>query len=191
MSRLAIFASGTGTNFDAIVKNIEEGYLNNCTVELMVCDHPEAPVVGKAEAKGIEVFAFNPKEYDSKDAYEKDIVDRCRAKDIDLIVLAGYMRLLADRLLTAYEDKIINIHPSLLPAFKGKDAIGQAIEYGVKVMGVTVHYVNKEMDGGRIIAQKCFEVQDDYSKDEIENRIHGIEHKLYSDVIKKLTEVED
>lgn len=191
MNRLAVFASGTGTNFDAIMQNIKNEYLLDCSVELLVCDHLNALVIEKAKLQDIDVFAFNPKDYDSKDDYEKEIVNKCKEKNIDLIVLAGYMRILADRLLSSYPNKIINVHPSLLPAFKGKDAIGQAIDYGVKVMGVTIHYVNFEMDGGEIIAQRAFDVLDIYSKEEIEQRVHSIEHKLYSEVIKKLLEVED
>jgi phosphoribosylglycinamide formyltransferase-1 len=191
MNRLAVFASGAGTNFDAIMQNIDNEYLLDCSVVLMVCDHLDAPVIEKAKLKNIEVFAFSANNYDSKDDYEKDIVKKCKEKNIDLIVLAGYMRILADRLLNSYPNKIINVHPSLLPAFKGKDAIGQAINYGVKVMGVTIHYVNSEMDGGEIIAQRAFDVLDKYSKEEIEQRVHRVEHKLYSEVIKKLLEVED
>jgi len=191
MNKIAIFASGTGTNFDAIIKNIENDYLLDTSVVLLVCDHPNALVIEKAKAKNIDVFAFTPKNYESKDEYEKEIVAKCKDRNVDLIVLAGYMRILSNRLLDSYPNEIINVHPSLLPAFKGKDAIGQAIAYGVKVMGVTIHYVNAEMDGGKIIAQRAFDVLDEYSKEEIEQRVHSVEHRLYSEVIKKLLEVED
>ena len=114
------------------------------------------------------MFAFNPKDYPSKPDYEREIIARCQAHGVEWIALAGYMRLLSPVMLEAYDQRIVNIHPSLLPAFKGKDAIGQAIEYGVKVMGVTIHYVDASMDGGRIIAQRAFAVQPQWSKEEIE-----------------------
>ncbi len=185
MSNLAVFASGNGSNYEAIATAIKNKQIDG-EIKLVVVDKLDAFVIKRAKANNHEVFVFNPKDYDSKDAYEKIIVEKLNEKNIDLVILAGYMRILSTTLLNAYENKIINIHPSLLPAFIGKDAIGQAIVYGTKVMGVTVHYVNSEMDGGRIIAQKSFDVIDEMSKDDIENCIHKIEHQMYPDVINKL-----
>lgn len=187
MRKIAVFASGTGTNFDAIVKAIEDQKLN-ASVECVVVDNLKAKVIEKAKKKNIEVFAFNPKDYASKKEYEKEIVALLDQKKVELVVLAGYMRLCGETFLNAYEGKIINIHPSLLPAFKGKDAIGQAIEYGVKVMGVSIHYVDSGMDSGKIIAQRSFDVEENMSHDEIEARIHAIEHVLYPETIQKLLE---
>lgn len=187
MNNIAIFASGTGTNFDVIIQNIENGYLD-ANVSLVVCDKLGAKVIEKAVSKNIETLVFNPKDYESKADYEKIILEKCLSNKCSYIILAGYMRLLSDVLLDGYKDKIINIHPSLLPAFKGKDAIGQAINYGVKVMGVTIHFVNKEMDGGKIIAQESFNVDPSWSHDEIEAKVHSIEHILYSKTIKELLE---
>lgn len=187
MRKIAIFASGTGTNFDAIQASIEEGNLD-ASIELVVVDKPQAKVIEKAKAKNLRTFVFNPKEYASKEDYEKVIVEKCKENGVEYIVLAGYMRLLSDVLLNAYSDHIVNIHPSLLPAFKGKDAIGQAFDYGVKVMGVSIHYVNAEMDGGKIIAQKSFDVLDGMTHEDVEREIHKIEHKLYPETLKKLLE---
>lgn len=187
MRKIAVFASGTGTNFDAIQNAIENGLLN-ASIELVVVDKPEAKVIEKAQAKNIKTFVFNPKDYSSKEEYEKLIVEKCQENGIETIVLAGYMRILSDVLLNAYPNQILNIHPSLLPAFKGKDAIGQAFDYGVKVMGVSIHYVNAEMDGGRIIAQRSFDVQDGMTRDDVEKEIHKIEHELYPETLKKLLE---
>lgn len=187
MKKLAVFASGTGTNFDAIQKSILEGRLK-AEIVCVVVDHLEAPVIAKAKAHHIEVFAFEPKKYNSKSAYESEIVSLLEDKKVDLVVLAGYMRLCGEVLLEAYEGRIINIHPSLLPSFKGKDAIQQAIRYGVKVMGVTIHYVDSGMDSGKIIAQRSFDVEEGMSEDEIENKVHAIEHILYSETIQKLLE---
>lgn len=187
MMNFAVFASGTGTNFEAIHEAIEQKELPG-KISLVVVDKLQAPVIAKAKQRGIDVFCFDPKSYPSKSAYEKEIIKSCKEHGVSFLVLAGYMRLLADDLLSAYPNKIVNIHPSLLPAFKGKDAINQAISYGVKVMGVTIHYVNAEMDGGKIIAQRSFDVTDDLSPEDIESKIHAIEHELYPETLKKLWE---
>lgn len=189
MRKIAVFASGTGTNFDAIQASIEDGKLD-ASIQLVVVDKQTAKVIEKAKAKNIDTFVFNPKEFVSKNDYEKVIVEECKKRGVEWIVLAGYMRILADALLEAYPDRIVNIHPSLLPAFKGKDAIGQAFNYGVKIMGVSIHYVNAEMDGGKIIAQRCFAVTDGMNHDEAEAEIHKIEHQLYPETLKKLLEEE-
>lgn len=185
--KIAVFASGNGSNFQAIIDRIKDGYLKD-EIVLVVVDKPDAYVIARAIKEGVNVFSFNPKDYRDKKTYEELILRKCRENKVEFIVLAGYMRLLGNTLLAAYPDKIINIHPSLLPAFKGKDAIGQAIAYGVKVMGVSIHYVNKEMDGGRIIAQKAFEVDECWSKEDIEAKIHQVEHELYPKVIKEIGE---
>lgn len=184
MRRLAVFASGTGTNFEAIVSASERGEIP-ARVVLMVCDRPDAEVVRRAAAHGVEAFVFAPKEYASKEEYEREIVRRLDAAGVDLVCLAGYMRIVGEVLLGAYEGRIVNIHPSLLPAFRGRDAIGQALAYGVKVYGVTVHRVDASLDGGRIIAQRAFEY---YGGDraELEAKIHAVEYPLYVETIKKL-----
>ena len=185
MTNLAVFASGTGSNFDAIADAIEVGELQ-AKIVLVVCDKPGAKVIEKAQKRGIEVFAFNPKEYASKIDYETEILAKCQEKGVEFIALAGYMRLFSTTLLEAYEGRCVNIHPSLLPSFKGKNAIQQAIDFGVKVMGITIHYVDSGMDTGEIIAQKAFEVEDGMDEEAIETHIHQLEHKLYKDTLIKL-----
>lgn len=187
MKKIAVFASGTGTNFEAIQQAIEEKRLA-AQIVLVVVDKKQAPVIEKAARKGIDTFVFSAKDYPDKSAYETQIVKECRSRSVEWIVLAGYMRILSSVLLDAYPDRIVNIHPSLLPAFKGKDAVQQAIDYGVKVMGVSIHYVNKDLDGGRIIAQKAFEVKPEWDPEEIERQIHAIEHRLYPETLKKILE---
>ena len=182
--RLAVFASGEGTNFEAIADACADGRID-AEVVLMVCDKPAAPVVGKAVRRGIDSFVFSPKDYASKAEYETEIVRRMNEAGVELVCLAGYMRILSDVLLDAYENRIINIHPSLLPAFRGAHAVEQAVEYGVKVYGITIHYVNSELDGGRIIAQKAFEYDGD-DPAEVHRIGQKIEHKLYIDTINKL-----
>ncbi len=183
MRNIAIFASGGGSNFQAI---IDDGIADDVNVALLVCDKKDAYAIKRAEQTGIDTFVFTAKDYKSKADYEKEILAELKKRNIDFIALAGYMRLIGDVLLSAFENRIINIHPSLLPAFMGKDAIPQAIEYGVKVMGVSIHYVDSGMDTGKIIAQKSFDVKEQMSESEIESNVHAIEHKLYPKVLKQL-----
>ena len=182
--KLAVFASGTGSNFEAIDDACKDGRLD-ADVVLMVCDKPSAAVVGKAAARGIESFVFSPKDYASKADFEKEIVSRMDALGVDLVCLAGYMRIVSDVLLDAYGGRIINIHPSLLPAFRGAHAVEQAVEYGVKVYGITIHYVNSKLDGGRIIAQRAFEYDGD-DPAEVHRLGQKIEHALYVETIARL-----
>ncbi|GHT11135.1 phosphoribosylglycinamide formyltransferase [Bacteroidia bacterium] len=181
---IAVFASGNGSNFEAIAGACERGELA-ARVALMVCDHPDAYVVQRAAHHGVQTFAFDPKNYNTKADYEAQILQLLDAQNIDLVCLAGYMRLISKVLLDQYEGRIINIHPSLLPAFKGAHAIEQAVDYGVKVFGVTVHFIDSTMDGGRIIAQRAFAYEGSDAS-EVERRIHEIEHKLYIDVIQQI-----
>ncbi|PPA68985.1 phosphoribosylglycinamide formyltransferase [Jeotgalibacillus proteolyticus] len=185
MTKIALFASGNGSNVQAIIDAIEQKKLN-AAVELVVCDKPNAFVIERAKNAGIDVFSFQAKSFSSKEEYEKIICEKLEEKGIEWIILAGYMRLIGKVLLSAYEKKIINIHPSLLPAFPGKDAVGQAVEYGVKVMGVTIHYVDEGMDTGPIIAQESFAVSEEMDKVQIEKQIHSIEHKLYPSTLQQL-----
>ena len=182
--KIAIFASGYGSNFEAIATATLAGVIP-AEVALMVCDKPQARVVEVAQRMGIPSFVFSAKEYASKADYERDIVSRLREAEVELICLAGYMRIVGEELLSAYEGHIINLHPSLLPAFKGARAIEQAMEYGVKVFGASIHYVDSSLDGGRIIAQRAIEYDGD-SIEEVTAKIHSIEHELYIQTISKL-----
>lgn len=182
--KIAVFASGHGSNFEAIALAAARGDLN-AEVALMVCDKPSARVCSVAERMGVPSFVFSPKEYASKADFEREIVARCRMAGVELICLAGYMRIVGETLLEAYRGRIVNLHPSLLPAFKGAHAIEQAMEYGVKVFGATIHYVDETLDGGRIIAQRAVEYDGD-DIDEVTARIHAVEHTLYIETIKKL-----
>lgn len=182
--KIAIFASGYGSNFEAIATATLAGVIP-AEVALMVCDKPQARVVEVAQKMGIPSFVFSAKEYVSKADYEREIVSRLREAEVELICLAGYMRIVGEELLSAYEGHIINLHPSLLPAFKGARAIEQAMEYGVKVFGASIHYVDSSLDGGRIIAQRAIEYDGD-SIEEVTAKIHSIEHELYIQTISKL-----
>lgn len=184
MKHLAVFASGTGTNFVAIAKACAEGRIP-ADVAIMVCDKPGAAVIDRARELGIETFVFDPHAYASKADFEKEIVALLDARKVDLVCLAGYMRIVGEILLKAYEGKIINIHPSLLPAFRGAHAVEQAVAYGVKVYGISIHWVNDQLDGGRIIAQRAFPYEGS-DPEEVHRIGQKIEHELYVETINKL-----
>ncbi|WP_339289118.1 phosphoribosylglycinamide formyltransferase [Paenibacillus sp. FSL E2-0201] len=182
-SRIAVFASGQGSNFAALIDAQRAGLLGEGNIELLVSDKPEAPVAKRAEDAGIPALLLRPKDFASREDYEAEIVAELQRREIGLVVLAGYMRLITPVLLTPYAGRIINIHPSLLPAFAGKDAIGQALEYGVKLTGVTVHFVDGGMDTGPVIAQRSIALQDNDTADSLAERIHKVEYELYPEVV--------
>lgn len=186
--KIAVFASGSGSNFEAIVEAIRDGRLPGAEVVLMVCDKPGAYVMDRAERLGIPTFGFVPKEYPDKAAFEAEIVRQLEAAQVSFIVLAGYMRLIGSVLLDAYGGRMINLHPSLLPAFIGKDAISQAIEYGVKVTGVTVHFVDAGLDSGPIIAQLPVQVEPEDTKETLAKRIHEVEHQLLVSTLRDIVD---
>ncbi|MEC2130325.1 phosphoribosylglycinamide formyltransferase [Brevibacillus centrosporus] len=188
VKKVAIFASGSGSNFEAIVQAVQSGRLKGVEVSLLICDKPGAKVLERAERLGIEAFVFQPKAYADKTAFETEIVAELQKRGVSLVVLAGYMRLVGETLLAAYEGRIINLHPSLLPAFTGKDAVGQALAYGVKITGVTVHVVDAGLDTGPIIAQIPVAVQENDTAETLAARIHEVEHGLLVDVIGWLVE---
>ena len=138
-----------------------------------------------ARQMGVDSFVFSPKDYASKAGFESEIVARCRVAGVELICLAGYMRIVGPTLLEAYRGRIIKLHRSLLPSFKGAHAIEQALEFGVKVFGATIHYVDETLDGGRIIAQRAVPYEGN-DIDELTAAIHAVEHDLYIDTINKL-----
>lgn len=182
--KIAIFASGNGSNFKAIAEAAADGIIS-AEVALLVCDRPSAKVCQIAQELGIETYIFSAKDYSSKQEYERQIVARCQEAKVELLCLAGYMRLVGETLLETYEGSIINIHPSLLPAFKGKNAIKQAFDYGVKIYGATIHYVDMSLDGGKIIAQSAIAYEGN-DIEELEQKIHTIEHTLYINTIREL-----
>ncbi|MEB1809119.1 MAG: phosphoribosylglycinamide formyltransferase [Bacillaceae bacterium] len=185
MKKIAVFASGSGSNFQAIINEIERGELS-AHIALLVCDKSEAKAIERAKTHEIDTFVFNPKAYASKEEFEQEIINELQKKDVEFIVLAGYMRLVGTTLLSAYEGKIVNIHPSLLPSFPGKDAIGQALLAGVKVTGVTIHYVDQGMDTGQIIAQEAVIIDENETRETLTTKIQQVEHRLYYKTLKEL-----
>jgi phosphoribosylglycinamide formyltransferase-1 len=186
--QVAVFASGSGSNFEAVVSACAGDAASPYEAALLVCDKPGAYAVTRAEKLGVPVFAVRPKDYDSRGAYEAGVVRELRARGIDFIVLAGYMRLITSTLLAAYENRILNVHPSLLPAFPGLHAVEQAVAYGAKVAGVTVHYVDGGMDSGAIIAQEAIPVQPGDTAEALYPRLQAVEHRLYPAVVRAFAE---
>jgi len=185
MKKIAVFASGSGSNFQAIIDVMKTGELE-ADIALLVCDKPEAVAVRRAESAHIPTFAFNTKEYESKEAYEKAILEKLKGYGVEFIVLAGYMRLIGPTLLKEYSGRIVNIHPSLLPAFPGKDAIGQALAAKAKWSGVTIHYVDEGMDTGPIIVQERIRISEKETRESLQKKIQKIEHKLYPSILQML-----
>lgn len=184
MKNIVVFASGSGSNFEAIAAACKNGEID-AVVKLLVCDRKNAFAIERARKYGIETLVLSPKDFPSKEDYEKAILKKLSQMEIDLICLAGYMRVIGDTLLNPYQGKIINTHPALLPSFKGMHAIEQAMEYGVKIYGITIHYVDSTLDGGKIIDQASLYYDGDdleYLKEELLK----IEHPLYISVIKRL-----
>jgi len=182
--KIAVFASGSGSNFSALEEACRVGELN-AEIVLMVTNKPEAYVVERAEKAGIQVASFQPLAFETRENYEEAILTALREVGAEWIVLAGYMRLVGQTLLAAYPSRIVNIHPSLLPSFPGKDAIEQAVAHGVKVTGVTVHLVDEGMDTGPILAQRAVDVVDGNIEKTAE-AIHAVEHNLYKDALNEI-----
>lgn len=182
-ARVAVFASGEGTNFEAMMSDDQREF----DVVMLVCDKPKAHVIGKAAGFGVETVILDPKTFPSKMDYEKEILTKLKRANVEWIVLSGYMRIVGETLLDPYAGKIVNVHPSLLPSFPGKDAVGQALDAGVKVSGVTIHYVDEGIDSGPIIAQEPVTVFSNDTGDSLQKRIQQVEHVLYTRVINEVT----
>ena len=184
---IAVLASGRGTNFTAILRAVKKGKIP-ANISLLVCDNPKASVIGKAKRAGVEVFLIKQDDFASKGDFENRIIQRLEEAKIDLIVLAGFMRILSRELVQKFNLKILNIHPSLLPSFKGTQGIKDAFDYGVKIAGVTVHFVDSEMDHGPIILQAAVKIDEQDTEESLEKKIHKIEHKLYPQAIRLFCE---
>ncbi|MDR2979805.1 MAG: phosphoribosylglycinamide formyltransferase [Bacteroidales bacterium] len=184
-AKLSLFASGNGSNFEAIQQAIVEKRLD-AYIAVLVTDQPDCYAVERARKHNIDIFAFSAKTYSSKETYETEIVKLLKDKGVELIVLAGYMRIVGNVLMETFPDRIINIHPSLLPAFPGLHAINQAYQYGVKVFGITIHHVDAGIDTGKIIEQDAFRIEGGETIEEVEEKIHQLEHKRYPETIQKI-----
>lgn len=180
--KTAVFASGNGSNFEAIIKAVQKGELE-AEVVLLVCDRPGAYVLKRAEQLGTASVAFQLKSFATKADYEKEVLNHLRAETVELIILAGYMRIVGETLLEAYPKRILNIHPSLLPLYPGRQGITDAFNDGATKTGVTVHIVDEGIDTGEILAQRNVDIQPDDTINSLEERIHATEHELFPEVI--------
>ena len=188
MVRVAIFASGNGGNFESLVRTSREWKHSPCSIELLIVDKKNAYAIKRAENLGIPCYIVSLKECESKKEYEEKIIEILRKNNIEIIALAGYMKIISNVLLNAYRDKIINIHPAYLPNFPGKDGIGDAYRAGAKETGVTIHYVDEGVDSGKIIYQEKLIIDKEWSLEKLEEEIHKIEHRIYPMVLKQLCE---
>ena len=179
--RLGILLSGRGTNFEAIARSVLAGRLN-CEIGFVFSNRPNAPGLATAKELGFACGAIESKGAD-REAYDRQVIGLLRQHDVDLICLAGYMRLLSGHFVREFRNRVLNIHPSLLPAFPGLDAQYQAWAHGVKVAGCTVHFVDEELDSGPIIMQAAVPVLDDDTPDSLSARILVEEHRIYSEAI--------
>lgn len=180
--RLGILISGRGSNLQSIIDAIAAGTLD-AVIAVVVSNKVDAPGLRRAEEAGIPRVVLRVKDYGDRDAYDRAIVDTLRPYDVGLVCLAGFMRLIGAPLLAAYPQRILNVHPSLLPAFPGLAAQCQAFQHGVAVTGVTVHLVNGELDAGPIVAQKAVPVLPQDTVETLSARILIEEHRLYPDAI--------
>lgn len=176
--RLGILISGRGSNLQSIIDAIQNGELQ-ATIAVVISNRPEAVGLLRAKEAGLETVCLRQKDFDSRDRYDTAVADALRERAVDLVCLAGFMRLVGAPLLDAFAHRILNIHPSLLPAFPGLDAQQQALDYGVQVAGATVHLVTAELDGGPIVQQAAVPVLPDDTAERLSARILIEEHRLY------------
>lgn len=180
----AVFASGQGTNFAALAAAAQRGELGG-RIAVLLSDRADAPALERARRLGIEALVLPVGRFRSRIEDEQLWLDALRSRHVDTVLLAGFMRRVHAPLLSAYEGRMLNLHPSLLPAFPGLDAIRQALEAGVQVTGCTVHLVTAELDGGPIVAQEAVEVREGDTLETLESRIHAVEHRIYPAAVRR------
>ena len=178
----AVLASGRGSNLKAIIEAVKSGAIK-AHLKAVFSDKKDAQALEHARENKIPAVFIDPKDFDGRESYDRAVVERLHELDIDFVVLAGYMRLLGSYFIRQYPDKILNIHPSLLPAFKGTHAIKDAFDYGVKITGPSVHFVSDELDAGAIILQEPVCVGPEDSVESLEEKIHQAEHRIYPKAI--------
>ncbi len=184
---MAVLASGYGSNLQAIMDAVDRGQITG-SLELVLSDNQNAYALERAKNNGIEALYLDPDDYENRIAYDKALVARLQEKKIELVILAGFMRVLSPVFIKEYRGRIMNIHPSLLPAFPGVNGVGQALAYGVKVSGCSVHFVDEGLDEGPIILQEAVPVFDHDTEESLQQRIHEVEHRLYPRAIQLFIE---
>ncbi|WP_283583377.1 phosphoribosylglycinamide formyltransferase [Limosilactobacillus difficilis] len=187
--RVAILASGNGTNFEALTNHFQSGDIPGEEV-LLFCNHPDAPVIKRAQRLGVPYEAFTVKECGGKEKYEQRLLKLLQQYRVDIIALAGYLRVVGPTILNAYPNAILNLHPALLPAYPGLNSIQRAFDDyqqgKIKETGVTVHYIDAHLDHGPIIAQKAVPIKADDTEASLESRVHDTEHTLFPAALKKV-----
>ena len=183
--RLGVLISGRGSNLQSIVDAIGQGRLD-ATIAVVLSNRANAAGLGRAREAGIDTSVISPRDYSDRDSCDRAMVDVLEGRDVGLVCLAGYMRLVGEPLLKAFANRMLNIHPSLLPSFPGLHAQRQAIEHGVRVSGATVHLVTSELDGGPIVRQAAVQVMDDDTEETLAARILIEEHRIYPEAIQAL-----
>jgi len=187
MVNIGVLVSGSGTNLQAIIEAIEAGKIEG-KICIVISDNPDAYAIKRAKKYNIKTQYINYKEFSNREEYDKKIISLLKEKDCDLVVLAGYMKILTPYFINVYKNKIMNIHPALLPSFPGLHVQKKAIDHGVKVSGCTVHFVNEGLDSGPIIIQQVVEVKDDDTEESLAERILREEHRIYPRAIQLFSE---
>ena len=185
--KLAVLVSGRGSNLQAIIDSIEKNSLA-AEISLIMSNVSDAYALQRGKKHGLESIFLDPKSFSSRDDYEKQMIELLQTKSIDLVCLAGFMRILGKKFIDAFSGKIINIHPSLLPAFPGLNVQEKALQYGVRFSGCTVHFVNEEVDGGAIISQAVVPILDADDTQSLSDRILEQEHIIYPEAIRLIIE---
>ncbi len=187
MLNLGVLASGRGSNFQSIINEIEAGKLN-ASIKLLIIDNPHAYAIERAKKHSIEYLYINPKEFSSKNDFFRKITDELKARNVELVILAGFMRIVRKPLIDAFPNRIMNIHPALLPSFPGLHGQKQASDYGVRISGCTVHFVDEGMDTGPVIIQAAVPVSPDDTEETLSARILKLEHKIFPEAIRLYAE---
>ncbi len=187
MKKLGILISGSGTNLQAIIDNIETGFIP-AEISIVISNNPDAYGLKRAEKKGISIEVINHKDYPSREEFEKKLIEKLDSYNVDYVILAGFMRVLTVFFINHFKNRILNIHPALLPSFPGVNAQKQAFDYGVKFSGCTVHFVTKEVDVGPIVIQAVVPVLPEDTAEKLQKRILEKEHIIFPLAIKMLVE---
>jgi phosphoribosylglycinamide formyltransferase-1 len=185
--RLGVLASGRGSNFQSIIDAVDNKTLK-AEIVLLITDNPAAFAIERAKKRGIEYLVIRPKEFSSRDEFYEKVSGEFQSRGVDLVILAGFMRIIRKPFIDAFPNRIMNIHPALLPAFRGLHGQKQALEHGVKIAGCTVHFVDEGMDTGPIIIQAAVPVYPDDTEETLSERILKLEHKIYPEAIRLFSE---
>jgi phosphoribosylglycinamide formyltransferase 1 len=183
--KIGILISGRGSNMVALIDAVQAGVIPDSEVVVVISDKPDAAGLAKAMKRGVEAVVVERRGR-LRNEHDAEIINELRKRDVELVCLAGYMRLLSKDFVRAFENRIVNIHPSLLPAFPGLNVHQQAIDHGVKVSGCTVHFVNEELDAGRIILQRAVDVKDGDTAESLASRILEQEHQAYVEAVRRI-----